>query len=447
MRPRLGQRVAAAAFVLGFAGELGAEQARAFADDRPAPADGAAPAQAQPRGDEGLRPPPADRSEASDLVPERSVQVRVVDGDGAPLAGVRIRLGVRTQAVGEADVRTERFLESDEQGAARFSDLALETQTSYRVTVDRDGARFASPPFRLESGRGHDVLLHLHPVTSDVRRAQVGMTGIVYLALRENDFHGEVYLRVYNVGRTTWLANEVLLGLPSGFRSFETRPGMMDAGFREARERGAFLEGTFPPGQQQLAFTFRMPRQAGTRQSFDFALPPHVAELTVVAAQTPGMSLEVPGFEPAEPGVQNQERILVSRKAFSHAGGPIARVTVTLSGLPGLAWGRWLVAGVSVLAATAGLLSALRSQLKRTPRREHSRRLELERAREILLKEVVELENAKRLGNIGPRTYEQARARLVLGLVRLADLTPTKPPENASESEGSRAHRLGISAG
>ena len=67
------------------------------------------------------------------------------------------------------------------------------TAYSYRVTVNQPPATFASEPVRLSESGGQKVLLHVYPVTRDLREALVGMRGVLFVQPREDVFQVEAH--------------------------------------------------------------------------------------------------------------------------------------------------------------------------------------------------------------------------------------------------------------
>ena len=78
-----------------------------------------------------------------------------------------------------------------------------------------------------ESG-GQRVLLHVFPVTRDLRQALVGMRGVVFIQPREDVFHIESSFQVINIGLQAWVPDGTKISLPSGAKGFRTNDSMSD---------------------------------------------------------------------------------------------------------------------------------------------------------------------------------------------------------------------------
>jgi hypothetical protein len=168
------------------------------------------------------------------------------------------------------------------------------------------------------------------------------------------------------------------------------------------------------------------------------AMLPHVAELRVMSESARGMQLEVAGFPPAEPSTnQRGQRILVTGRQLRSLSEPaLDRVEVTLTGIPTPGAGRWVAAIGALSIAAAGFFSVWSRRGAKQPGSSDLR--DVERARELLLEELVALERAKLAGDIGPQTYDSAKRALSDALVRLE--------ARAASSAGSRAPRQSQSA-
>ena len=364
----------------------------------------------------GQRPPPADRSAPDPKLPPGTVEVTLVDAQERPQANVEVRLGILQQTVAEGEARENKVARSDAQGKARFSGLRTATDFSYRVSVPRGPATYASAPFQFKGEAGQSVLLHLFPVTQDIRSAMVGMRGIILIEPRDDVFQFQVMYRVFNIGQVTWVPSTLTLQLPPDAKGFNAEEGMSDTRFAAESGGRVRLSGTFTPGQHDAQFRFQVPNHGDADVSFRLDLPPHVADLRVIAQSSPGMTLEVDGFDPAQPTVDaNGQRLLFTAREMRQGDNPLRELAIRLSGLPTQGPGRWIAVALAAGLAAAGLSAARRApaQPKKLAREE------LAAARELLLDELVALERARAAGQIGPRSYESAKRQLVEALARL----------------------------
>jgi hypothetical protein len=365
--------------------------------------------------------PPADSSEPSPALPAGSIAAKIVDPNGAPLAGMPVRVGILRTSIAQGEARDSRMSTTSADGLARFEGLALGTDYSYRVTVAHDGATYAVTPFNLGRDMGRLITLHVFPVTGDIARALVGMRGFMHVEPRDEVFQFEVLFQIFNIGTVTWVPSDVHLELPRGFKAFNTQESMSDTRVT-ADGQDVKLQGTFGPGQQEIAFRFQVTNDHDETSSFRMSLPPHVAELRVSAAASPGMTLSVDGFDAAKSATtETGQRVLVTSRQLAQGDTELHEVAMTLAGLPTPGPSRWIAVALAVAFAAGGIGSARSAHVARTART-RPRALsadDVAGAREALLDEIIELERARRAERVGPRTYETVRRTLFEALARL----------------------------
>ncbi len=219
--------------------------------------------------------------------------------------------------------------------------------------VTRSGpAEYGSDPIQLKNDTGVSVLLHVYPVTRDIDEAQIGSRGYVYVETRDDVFQFEVLFKVFNVGALTWVPSDVVMALPAGFKAFKAVDAMSgDARFELAPDRGARLLGTISPGEHDVSFRFQLARDEQDGASFRVGVPPHVAELRVIALAAPSMQLDVDGFErPRVDATQDGQRVLVTRRLLQRGEPELTNAAITLSGIPTPGPGRWIA--IAIAAAT-----------------------------------------------------------------------------------------------
>ncbi|MCA9706015.1 MAG: carboxypeptidase regulatory-like domain-containing protein [Myxococcales bacterium] len=163
---------------------------------------GGPPSRAAEGGQRTRLPPPM---VGRDL-PVGTVQVMVVDGSDAPVAGQEIEL-IKKDFSGTE----ERFTATtDQDGVATRADLPLAINDGlYYVGVPYDGAPYTSPFFALDKRGGVRVAMRVWPVTDDPKVAKSAVQWEVVEV--END--EAVVVQVYEV-------------LVSGDRAFWPGPGM-----------------------------------------------------------------------------------------------------------------------------------------------------------------------------------------------------------------------------
>lgn len=373
--------------------------------------------------------PPADVSTPSASVPSGTVEVTVVAADETPQPNVEVKLGIMRQTVAEGDTRDSKRAKTDAQGKARFNGLETATDYSYRVSVPRGPATYAATPFQLKRDMGQSVTVHVFPVTQDIRQALVAIRAIVAVEPRDDVFQFEVLFRAFNIGKVTWVPNDVVLELPKGAKGFSAQEGMNDTRFAAEGEEGrARMLGTFVPGQRDATFRFQVPNDGNSTADFRMTLPPHVAQVRVIAQSSPGMGMRVEGFDPAEPTQDsNGQRLLFTDRQLRAGDAQLRDLSISLSNLPTHGMGRWVAVALAALAFAWGLEAARRGPERPQPLDPES----AARARDVLIDELVALEKAHRAQEIGPVTYETARRQLVTALSRLQ--SPDEPAANRTK--------------
>ncbi len=366
-----------------------------------------------------------DRSDVDSSLPPGTIEATIVDGSEKPIAGTEVRLGILRQSVAEGNSRDFKVQTTGPDGKVRFAGLEGSSKFSYRITTKKDLAEYASSPISLSEKGGQSVLIHVYPVTSDIQRAQIGMRGVVVVDPRDDAFQIEVLIQVFNVGAVTWVPDGVMMELPRNYRAFNTEESMNDTQFTEEPERGARMEGTFSPGQHELIFRFQVPSEETESAEFVISMPPHVAELRVMAPAGRNTRLDVQGFDEAQPTVgQDGRKLLVVVRQLRPGEPEMHDVTIRLSGIPTPGSGRWIAVGLALTVALSGLFWGTRTT------KDDSQALlrDAQRAEKLLLKELVDLERARASGQIGPRTYSDARRALLDALTRVEVRMPKKPP-------------------
>jgi len=359
---------------------------------------------------------PRDTSNPDASVPKGGIVATIVDGKGQPIAGIQVRLGKMFQSIAQGERRDDETQVSNAQGEVRFSGLESSSNFSYRVTVTKGGAEYASTPFRLAEDRGQRVMLHVYPVTSDIDEARVMMRGLIWVEARDDTFQFEVWFQIYNIGDITWVPSDVEMELPEGAKAFSARESMTDARAEADGDTRVKLLGTFSPGQHDVRFNFQVDNPQEASVAFSLDLPPRVAEFRVVAAAAKGMTLTARDFPPVQVSVGPQgERVLVTQQRAQDRS--IETVHFELAGLPTRGNAPWLAVLLAAATAATGLYVASQKPAPGRGRRKLTG--DLKQARDVLLDELLQLEKAKVDGRLGPQSYEQTRRALVTALARI----------------------------
>ena len=375
-------------------------------------------------------------------LPPGTILIKLVDANGDPVANSDVKLGVQFQKISEGEQHTDLHAKTDLGGMARFNNLTTGSDFSYRVSARSGPAEYSSDPVQLKGDMGVMALLHVYPVTRNPAEAAVGAIGYVYVETRDDVFQFEVLFRYGNRSGVTWVPENARMSLPDGFKAFKAGEAMTDVRFEEEPGRGVKLNGTFSPGQQSASFRFQVPRKEETSASFHFGLPPHVGEIRFIAEAAPGMEIDVDGFENPQTDVsQTGQRVLVTRRvAVRGQAAGLGDFVASLAGIPTPGSGRWIAALIATVLAGLGF-AAFRGKLGDETNADLQDR-DAERARRVLLDELVQLTRARREERIGPSTYESARRALVEALARIVSLNPglgKKPKKGGAGRSGKKA--------
>lgn len=393
-------------------------------------AHGAAPAPAAPEQDSVLPSPD---------IPPGTIVVRLVDGQRKPLPDHELKLRIVFQKISEGETRKEQTARTDAEGVARFTGLTSSSDFSYRVVARSGPAEYLSDLIQLKPEMGVVSLLHVYPVTRNIEQASVGSRGFIFVETRDDVFQFEVLYRVFNMGAITWVPETALMRLPAGFKAFKAGEAMTDVRFEEVAGSGVKLKGTISPGQHNVSFRFQVPRDEESSASFRFGLLPHVAEIRFIAEAAPSMQLDIDGFERPQVDVSNGQRVVVTRHVAKRGAPPLETFEATLSGIPTPGPGRWIA--VAIAFALAALGFGVVRGLVGQEAQEDLRDRDAERARQLLLDELVELTRARQAERIGPGTYETARRTLVEALSRILATHPelgkrSKNPNKKGKKRG-----------
>jgi len=380
-----------------------------------------------------------DSSIPSSELPRGVVEARILDGQGNPLPGINARLGILRQSVAEGDAKEFKSALTSPEGKVRFEGLEIGSKFGYRVMVKRDEAEYASDSFSLREDMGQVVTLHVYPVSSDIRKSMVGMRGFVMIEPRDDVFQFEVLFRVFNVGTTTWVPDDLVIDLPRGWKGFSAQDSMGDTRFAAEGDRGARLLGTFSPGQHDVAFRFQVPNDHEPTVDFKLGLPPHVAEMQVMAEAAKGMGFEASGMSPAQLSAREDgKRLLTTGRQLKPGEPEMQEVELRLTGIPTPGPGRWYAAGIAIVLGALGLFLATRDDKEKVSLTSLPEK-DVARARKLLLDELVALERARKADEIGPKTYESARRALVDALARIEAAEPLRAARK-TQRKRAKAH-------
>jgi hypothetical protein len=362
--------------------------------------------------------PPPDTNEEDPRVPRGSISISILNADNVALPGTPVTLGILHNSVAKGESREHKVGVADANGVVAFGNLSSGSGIAYRVSVVTDGATFWASPFSLPQDKGIRVQLHVYPVTHDIQTALVVTQVILYAEMKDDRVQVEQAITFYNLGRTAWVPDDLVLGLPEGFTALNSQQAMGGEGIDPVEKRGAKIRGTFGPGQHTVDFRWQLPYSGASEVSFDETLPPNVAVARAMAAASQGMKLVVSGFPEAQARSDAQgERILVTERQIRREDTPLTKIHFELRDIPTPGPGKWIATLLASLGVLAGVGYALVSRKgigAPAASTEHRTRL---------LANLEELERARATGDIGPKTYERARRELVDAIARTLAVT------------------------
>jgi hypothetical protein len=361
----------------------------------------------------GVFHPPEDTEQADATMPPGSIAVDLRDADDRPVAGEVVTLGVLMNSIAKGDSRKHVQMPTDGEGRSLFTGLDTASSTAYRVSVGYQGGLFAAAPFQLQQAKAMRVVLHVYPVTRDIRQALIVCEATLAVELRDDRVQVEQALTFYNLGRMAWQPDDVRIPLPDGFTAFDSQTTMSDQGVDQGGG-GAKLRGTFAPGQHAIQFRFQVPWTGERDVDFDIGLPPHVAIARVMMPATAQIKLGATGFPAAEVRHDAQgQGFLVTERRLRPEDAPLTILSIGLHDLPSPGPGRLIATLLAACGVGVGIVfSALRGQRPRAASGG------VKAARNALLEELAELERARAAGDVGPRSYERARRELVDAMAR-----------------------------
>lgn len=327
-----------------------ARQSRERSEPQQQPRLGSAPTEESVRRALGEPLELASSAPASDL-PVGTLRVEVVDEHVRPLAGAAIRIGIM-----KADGGRESLVhETDDQGVLTLADLPTGAAQSYRVNVLRDGATYSTTPFRLEPDRGHRARVVALPATRRTE-ALLQTLGQAHLEYRDERIHVTMQAQLANLGGETIVFPEdgMKVRLPAGFTAFQSPQQMTDQRLVPDDE-GFALKGSIPPGRVTLAWAFDIPLQSGDVR-MTMPMPFRTFRFRVLSDTSPGMGMEVDGFDETFEHEANGQRFLVAQVQRRPEDPILETLSIRVRGIPGPGPYRYLAVGGALVLAFFGFL-------------------------------------------------------------------------------------------
>ncbi|MFO0668463.1 MAG: hypothetical protein U0235_02390 [Polyangiaceae bacterium] len=375
-------------------------------------------------GDAAFMKPLEDAVVADPSLPFGTITAVIRDANDRPRAGVTVTLGIIFNSVAKGESRREVTAQTDSEGRVRWDKLEGGSAMSYRISVRQGPGLFAAAPFNLETGKGMRAVLHTYPVSTDITSALVVMQGVVYLELKDDRVQVQQAFNVFNFGKTAWVPTDFVIPLPQGFTALTAVQSMSDQTVEEVKGQGAALKGTFGPGQHSVEYRWQAPYSGESVLDLTLGMPQNLAAARVMVVASQEMKVSVDDFPAVRAGRDGQGNSIVeTEREMRREDPPLRTLHIVLRDIPGPGPGRYVATGLAAAGVALGLAYALRSRRGGGSDKEERGK---ERAR--LLAELEDLERARRDGDIGPRTYENARRELIDALAR----TLAAEPETAA---------------
>lgn len=353
-------------------------------------------------------------------IPPGTIGLLVRNEQNQPLAGVKVKLLVTHESIAEGDTNSVKETTTDLQGRGGFINLSTESSFKYEAVVDFEGARYGTGEIRLRREVGHVALLYVFPTTEKIDETFVISRLLYALQPREDIFQVDTILRVQNGGTKTWMPKDFYLDLPEGAQAF--RPAKVDGDLRTTLDGDrVHITGSFTPGQHELTFGFQVPNPRTENIKLALETTPNLTDTRVFLEASETMGLQVGGLRPAEQtqGLEGQNALMAAADFLApDAAQAPDRLAITISGMPERGAGPRVASAVAGLIAAFGIAFAITRTRRVNPAITNEDR---DRARDLLLSELVAVENAHRAKEIGPKTYEQARRTLLDSLARLTE--------------------------
>jgi hypothetical protein len=362
-------------------------------------------------GSQTYQPPP-DTNDPDPRLPAGTIAVTLLNPDNAAIPGMSVTLGILHNTVAKGESREHKVENSGGNGEVDFHDLTTGSGIAYRVSVVTEGATFWASPFALPQDKGMRVVLHVFPVTHDIKKALVVSQAVLYAEMKDDRVQFEEAISFFNLGKVAWVPDNLVLALPETFTALTSQQAMGGEGVDPIDKQGAKIRGTFGPGQHTVDFRWQVPYEGTSDVDVEIGLPPNVAIARAMAPASQQMHLVVAGFPDAQARSDAQgERILITERQMRRDEPPLTHLRMSLRDLPTPGPGRVLATLLAGLAVVFGVGYAFASKQGGAPAAATDTRARL-------LGDLEELERARRAGDIGPKTYERARRELIDAIAR-----------------------------
>jgi hypothetical protein len=377
----------------------------------------------------------AGAAKEDESLPTGTLEVRLFDETGAPIANRDVTLGMVNKA-GEIEVRHGK---SDAGGQARFTDLPTGKTTGYAAVIEWQGLRLNTSPFAMPESGGARAEIRALARTSDPAAITIGTGGRIVLQMREDNLQILEFLPLENTSEKMFDPGPGAFEIPLPQGHVNAQPQENERKVDVRQNHGIAVHGAIVPKRSQMGtsdadrqanevvFAFVLPYHGDTHD-FSQPVPNGIGPTTLITDQKiASLAASGPGIGEREERVLGGHKYWVQSIAAVPAGGAL---TFTITGLPSNDSGGRTLAGVLSLAlAFSTVVFARRPRAAGGKRTAADERTRLRERREALFGELVTLERTSRAAG-APAPADQRRqlvARLEQVYQDLAALEKDEP--------------------
>ena len=336
-----------------------------------------------------------------------TLELRLVDAGGAPIAGQEVRLG---RIDGSPEVVASAASRSDKNGFVRFQGLQVGDPHRYTAVIDRDGLRLHSATFSLSAGHGAAGELRVPGRTSDSSVLQISSSSKLLIDLREDALAVMENLVFENTSAQIFQAGPGGLAVPLPAEAHDA--SVLEGGEPLELSRGGamLLREAVPPSEAhgipvQARFGFFLSTTGEGSMTIRQPMPLGIETPVLMVPESHHLRLAAPGLQAMAPQTDGGR---AGMQIFQLASVPRNGVlTITVSGLPTRASLGKTIATVLVAALVFATLLGLRRR-KVEGRPDHRR--------EKLFAELVEVERARQAAGSDEAPLAGRRAELVAAI-------------------------------
>lgn len=281
-----------------------------------------------------------------------TLEVRVLDEDDKPLAGLEVTLAHGQKGGAAAN---EQQAKTDADGRARWDGLAVSADDGFVATVARDGFVSRSQPFTLQSDHGSLLGLRALRATRDTKALAFDKRSHLILEVKDDAVEVVENLVLENSATSPFDpgTDGFRVPLPKGAEGAQTLPNGPHELTIETGSGGgvAVWHGGLPPGTSQLSFAFMLPVKNGA-VTIEQVVPATLDPLQLVTDRFDGMDVVGEGLTKEEREMGGRQ-FWVVRGPVIQAGKPFS---LTLTGLPSRSvLGRDLVLAIALALLVWGV--------------------------------------------------------------------------------------------